>query len=167
MSEDPRALRSRALLQFAVRDLLATEELAALTVSAVCRRAGLHRTTFYQHYHDLSACITDAVVDPVARDLAQAIKAGPVPWRAGVVDTTDLAAWVESVRSHFEGREESLEKIVAGGDASILRDLAVATASYLDGAAEDQPSIKMRLRATVAVTVLADEILVVKEASNG
>ena len=39
MTEDPRALRSRALLHFAVRDLLLSEGLARLSVASLCRRA--------------------------------------------------------------------------------------------------------------------------------
>lgn len=58
---DPRGQRSRAALHAAVLRLLQTRPLADVTVSALCREAGLHRTTFYKHYASLEAAAASAL----------------------------------------------------------------------------------------------------------
>ena len=153
MTEDPRAARSRALLHFAVRDILATDGTSELTVSALCRRAGLHRTTFYQHYEDMTACVADAVVEPVAEELAQAIEENPVPWSAGEVDVEELSTWSRKVREQLSHHTDILLAIIRrGNDVGILYELVLATARRLSHGEEIQA--RMHLRAVVALTAL-------------
>lgn len=153
MTEDPRAVRSRALLHFAVRDILVSEGTAGLTVSALCRRAGLHRTTFYQHYEDMTACVSDAVVEPVADELAQAIEENPVPWAEGEVDAEELSTWGGKVRTRLAHHTDLLIAILArGNDVEILHELVLATARRLSHGEAIQT--RMRLRSVVALTIL-------------
>lgn len=49
MAEDPRTTRTRLALRDALRTLLATHTLDDVSVSLLCRMAGVHRTTFYGH----------------------------------------------------------------------------------------------------------------------
>ncbi|WP_439591127.1 TetR/AcrR family transcriptional regulator [Microbacterium sp.] len=49
MAEDPRTTRTRQALRDALRTLLATHSLDDVSVSLLCREAGVHRTTFYAH----------------------------------------------------------------------------------------------------------------------
>lgn len=64
--DDPRAQRTRASLRAAVLDLAAERDLSAITVSAVAKRAGLNRATFYLHYPDVDALAADAMEEAVA-----------------------------------------------------------------------------------------------------
>ncbi|WP_353807721.1 TetR/AcrR family transcriptional regulator [Agromyces sp. SYSU T00194] len=50
---DPRAERTRAALADALRRLLATTAIDEISVSALCREAGVHRTTFYGHFESV------------------------------------------------------------------------------------------------------------------
>ncbi|MFD8985412.1 TetR/AcrR family transcriptional regulator [Streptomyces sp. NPDC059564] len=79
---DPRTARTKARL----REALLTEcgagrELAEVSVSAVVRRAGVGRATFYLHYEDLPALAVDACADVVhaAVDALHAWQDGPAP----------------------------------------------------------------------------------------
>jgi AcrR family transcriptional regulator len=50
---DPRARRSRAALEAALRELIAERDLAQISISDVTKRADVNRSTFYDHYTDL------------------------------------------------------------------------------------------------------------------
>lgn len=64
---EPRALRTRALVFDAVRASLDERSLDALTVAELCRRAGVHRVTFYRHWPDVRAAAVDAFTDEIDR----------------------------------------------------------------------------------------------------
>ncbi len=56
---DPRAVRSREMFKSAVFKLLNDNpSLSSLTVQKVAAEAGLNRTTFYLHYHDIEDLLT-------------------------------------------------------------------------------------------------------------
>lgn len=65
MSEDPRQTRTRAALGDALMRLLASSPLDAISVAAICREAGVHRTTFYGH----AGGVEEFAVDVLSRDL--------------------------------------------------------------------------------------------------
>ena len=83
---DPRTRRSRSALEAALLELIDERELAQISISDVTKRAGVNRSTFYEHYTGLddlaaSACTVhfDELVKSAplstsdsARDVAQA-----------------------------------------------------------------------------------------------
>ena len=52
-STDVRATRSSQALGKALYGMLRDRSLASISVAELCHEAGVHRTTFYSHYHDL------------------------------------------------------------------------------------------------------------------
>jgi AcrR family transcriptional regulator len=58
---DPRVARTRASLQSALLELAQEEGLDAVTVGAITDRAGVNRSTFYQHYDDKDTLLADAL----------------------------------------------------------------------------------------------------------
>lgn len=63
---DPRARRSKDALEAALLDLVAGNDLAQISVSDITKRAGLSRSTFYEHYadvHSLAASACTVVFD--------------------------------------------------------------------------------------------------------
>lgn len=77
---DPRAARTRAALRQALLDECAERPLEQVGVTALVRRAGIGRATFYLHYADLPALAVDACAT-VVREAVDALHA----WR-GVPD---------------------------------------------------------------------------------
>ncbi len=80
-AEDPRTARTKARLREGLLTECADRPLAEVSVSAVVRRAGVGRATFYLHYEDLTALAVDACADVVhaAVDALHAWQAGPSP----------------------------------------------------------------------------------------
>ncbi|MEU8777169.1 TetR/AcrR family transcriptional regulator [Streptomyces sp. NPDC048606] len=76
---DPRTARTRQRLRESLLAECATAALAEVSVSAVVRRAGVGRATFYLHYEDLTALAVDACADVVraAVDALHAWQTGP------------------------------------------------------------------------------------------
>ncbi|MFE4831277.1 TetR/AcrR family transcriptional regulator [Streptomyces sp. NPDC056672] len=63
---DVRVRRSRTALETALRELVAERDLAQLSVSDITRRAGVTRSTFYEHYsdvHELAAAACTSMFD--------------------------------------------------------------------------------------------------------
>ncbi|TPW74063.1 TetR/AcrR family transcriptional regulator [Schumannella soli] len=62
---EPRALRTRVAVLDVVREALGEMPLGELTVAEICRRAGIHRVTFYGHWKDVDAAAADALTDVI------------------------------------------------------------------------------------------------------
>lgn len=62
---DPRTLRTMGRLRESLLAECADRPLSEVSVSAVVRRAGVGRATFYLHYEDLTALAVDACADVV------------------------------------------------------------------------------------------------------
>jgi AcrR family transcriptional regulator len=62
-NRDPRTRRTVARLRDALRTLLQSGSLDEVTVSALCRQAGVHRTTFYGHYASVGEVVADVFTD--------------------------------------------------------------------------------------------------------
>ncbi|MFJ9943114.1 TetR/AcrR family transcriptional regulator [Streptomyces erythrochromogenes] len=79
--EDPRTARTKGRLRESLLAECAGRTLAEVSVSAVVRRAGVGRATFYLHYEDLTALAVDACADVVhaAVDALHAWQTGPSP----------------------------------------------------------------------------------------
>ncbi|MGA1838077.1 TetR/AcrR family transcriptional regulator [Herbiconiux sp. 11R-BC] len=57
---EPRAARTHEALTTALFELLREHDLTEISISELCRTAGVHRTTFYGHYADIFAFAGDA-----------------------------------------------------------------------------------------------------------
>ena len=60
---DPRARRSKDALEAALLDLVADRDLAQISVSDITKRAGVSRSTFYEHYADVHSLAASACTD--------------------------------------------------------------------------------------------------------
>jgi AcrR family transcriptional regulator len=71
---DPRTRRSRSALESALRELIAERELGQISVSDLTKRAGVDRSTFYEHYSDvgdLAAAACTGVFDELIEAIRQ------------------------------------------------------------------------------------------------
>jgi AcrR family transcriptional regulator len=57
---EPRAARTHEALTAALFNLLREHDLTEISISELCRTAGVHRTTFYGHFADIYAFAADA-----------------------------------------------------------------------------------------------------------
>jgi AcrR family transcriptional regulator len=66
LTDEPRVARTREALEAGLWELLRDHDLAEISVAALCRKACVHRTTFYGHYRnifDFAAVVYADVVD--------------------------------------------------------------------------------------------------------
>ncbi|HWH26800.1 MAG TPA: TetR/AcrR family transcriptional regulator [Pseudolysinimonas sp.] len=75
---DPRIARTRRSLQEALLDLAREQPLDDITVADVAERAGVNRSSFYQHYADKETLLADAL-DAVAEAAGAHLPSLP-PW---------------------------------------------------------------------------------------
>ena len=64
---DPRTRRSRSALETALRELIAERDLSQISVSDITKRAGVNRSTFYEHYTDVHDLAAAACTDGLRR----------------------------------------------------------------------------------------------------
>ncbi|RXZ40578.1 TetR/AcrR family transcriptional regulator, partial [Agromyces binzhouensis] len=74
--DDPRHRRTRAALAAALLRLLEREPLDAISVAALCREAGVHRTTFYAHAPNVHAFALHVFTQDLDRLSAVAVEPG-------------------------------------------------------------------------------------------
>lgn len=102
MLEDPRQTRTRVALTEAFLELLEDENLATISVAALCAAAGVHRTTFYGH----AGSIEEFAVDVMTRELDEVSTVNVRDDEGGVLTTYDqtMVNVLESVakeRRHY------------------------------------------------------------------
>ncbi|MFF2633450.1 TetR/AcrR family transcriptional regulator [Microbacterium sp. NPDC058021] len=73
---DPRAARTRASLQDALLALARERSLDELTVGDIVQRAGVNRSSFYQHYGDKETLLADALEEALG-EVAAPLRAAP------------------------------------------------------------------------------------------
>ena len=137
-TKDPRARRSRRALEQALLELVASTDLAQISVSDITKHARVSRSTFYEHYvdvHDLAAAACTDLFDELVQGLPLADP-----------DLADTAAPVHNplapVFTHFAAHA-ALYRSLLGPDGSarvvnhLLHRLRGATRANLRFAAQE------------------------------
>ena len=100
---EPRALRSRTLILAAVREAVVDTPVDQLTVTGICRRAGVHRVTFYGHWPDVQAAASEAfaeVIDRLAAVDESDVADAATPVDLAVYYERALVAQLTEIRDH-------------------------------------------------------------------
>ena len=83
--QDPRAKRTRLLLQQALGEMLTGQSFASVTIADIARRAGVNRATFYAHFQDKDDLLEWTLREKCRRVLAAALPPSQMPtpdaWR--------------------------------------------------------------------------------------
>jgi len=112
---DPRTRRTVAALRAALRESLADRPLDAISVSELCRVAGVRRTTFYTHHDSVGELLSAMLVEEIDAPL-------------GVPDTTGMS--IAEVGAEFH--ETLVEAIrVVARDRPIFRAAFESSTSSL------------------------------------
>jgi len=92
---DPRIARTRRTLQEALLDLARERELDTISVADIAERAGVNRSTFYQHYSDKETLLADAL-DAVAAEAGASLPVMTVPTETAPRALVEYLRHVES-----------------------------------------------------------------------
>ncbi len=110
-SRDPRSQRTVAALQQALTTLARTTSPVNIDVTALCRAAGVHRTTFYKHFDTISGLALSLLTDLFDR-------AAP-PFAPADLS---YASWLKVVLAQVaENRQTYRYLLTAGGDPALMR----------------------------------------------
>ncbi|MET8544389.1 TetR/AcrR family transcriptional regulator [Kitasatospora sp. NPDC004799] len=155
MPTDPRTERTRAKLRQALLEECAHRPLAEVSVTAVARRAGVGRATFYLHYATLEALAVDACAD-VVREAVDALHA----WR-GTADPAapppDLLAFFDRLAAEAGLYRELLSPGGGGPLGQVLhRDLRARSRAERTLVGAPAPDLFASAVAATFVGVLAD-----------
>ncbi|WP_127131749.1 TetR/AcrR family transcriptional regulator [Georgenia sp. SYP-B2076] len=124
---DPRTRRTLAALRRALTELVSHTPLSQITVAELCRTAGVHRTTFYQHF-DTVAEVAGTVVGQVLRGITAQRPAGEAD---GLVA---YRLWLTALLEHMQDNRQIYAGLLGPeGDPGLVRavcDAFVARAEH-------------------------------------
>ena len=129
-ARDPRSLRTVSALQEALRDLVRDRPLDAITVSELCRAAGVRRTTYYTHFDGIPDQLTAMLIGPVAEAMSIDGPSADVPSTALAFRASVLAA----LRRIAADRTVFRAAFGSATSASFRRALAAALAERVAAA---------------------------------
>ena len=111
---DPRTRRTLAALRQALVELLETTPLSQITVSELCRTAGVHRTTFYKHFDTVGEVASDVVAE-----VHQRIVAPSGEEERGLVG---YRLWLTAFLEHLQANAEAYAGVLGpAGDTALVR----------------------------------------------
>lgn len=149
-TRDARVVRTRAALREALIALLARHPFMEITAAMVVAEAGAGYATFFRHYADTAALLTDAA-DHMIAELVAIV--GPA-LRAGMPD-----AAMAALAAYVDARRDACRAMLSGaGDAVraviVNRAIALAAAAPIDLAGGLPQTLTIRFQTAAAVEVL-------------
>lgn len=190
MKSDLRVVKTRRIIREALLELMSERELAKISISELCVRAGINRKTFYRHYREVGDVVTELEND-ILSEFAEVFRShNSSIFDLGAV-IRDISAAVDSRREYFlrllkhnpdlfsKGKikaalckmaEVSLkstgltedEKTVAAASEFAVSGVLALYASWFDGGCKDD----LRLRTEVAVKIVTQGMSAVKTVDN-
>ncbi|NRQ49978.1 TetR/AcrR family transcriptional regulator [Aeromicrobium stalagmiti] len=121
MTTDPRTRRTVAALREALRGLLVDRDLDSITVSEVCRVAGVRRTSFYTHHQGVGELLTAMLVEEMDQPLA-------------LPDTSQMS--IPQLAEHFQETLVDAFRVITRDRAQFRAAFASSTSSHLRDALE-------------------------------
>ncbi len=123
-SENRRVRMTRAMVRGALLELLDEKPLGDISVTELCARADINRTTFYKHY---------GTPDDVLRDIAVELAEGAAAAAATLVDgrPLPLGGQVAAICRHLRDHPREARAVLKhfGGDSEPVRNLMGARLS--------------------------------------
>lgn len=112
---DPRARHTLEALQSALGEHMRTQQIGEISVSEICRTAGVHRTTFYKHFESVADLAALAVTDLLHRVSASGTQHG----------ARTYATWFTALVEHIGAGGETYRSIVGPkGDPALQRAMS-------------------------------------------
>ncbi len=109
---DMRVRRTDKFLWDALMALMTERDFESITVTDICTRAMVHRTTFYKHYEDKHGLLVQGIQDELKALFAAVDEAVNTPvQRAG---ETDTRAWLIAVFAHVLKQQEFYRLMLTG-----------------------------------------------------
>ncbi len=137
---DLRVIKTRRVIRDALFGLMSERELAKISISELCRKAGINRKTFYRHYREVGDVVTELEND-ILGEFAEVFKSH----NSSIFDLgaaiKEISASIDSRREYFLPLLKHNPDLFSNGriKAALCRMVAVSLKS--SGAAEDENTI--------------------------
>jgi AcrR family transcriptional regulator len=161
--QDPRIIRTRHLLQFALLELMREKPFQSISVSDITKRATLNRSTFYLHYLDKFDLLAQT-----ARDTFSATINGTLPgtenFRLENIRhlTSATYEYLDTFLNECSPANKPYEPLIEAELQRVLYDYIFGWLSGLDEGSPDRPPIE-----TMAVVVSASVLAMSLKSSRG
>jgi AcrR family transcriptional regulator len=112
---DHRIRYTKEILRRSLLELMKTDPIGSLTITALCRLAGINRGTFYKHYADpfaLLAEIQNELFDDIRKSVADKSTLGAVSALEGVLNVISENAEIFSVVVGENGDKDFMKKLM-------------------------------------------------------
>ena len=135
---DPRVVRTRASLQAALLELAREGGLESVTIGEIADRAGVNRSTYYQHYADKETLLADAL---------DALVGGVVVAASGETDERGIPVELPAYLAHVQDHADLYREILGDhGSAVVMARLrsrleAIVIASLGETPGEPYPGV--------------------------
>lgn len=143
--EDPRVVRTRAMIEEAFGELLEKKGFRSLTVRAITERAGINRTTFYAHFPDKYGLLDHFIREEFRREIEKrtldACQYSHENLRALILALCDF---VGAAHDHCANADAQFESLV---EAQVKRELQFLLEHWLEGS---DSNVDARTAATAA-----------------
>ena len=151
LTPDPRALRSRAALLNAARQLVDARDIGSIAITDVCALAGVSRPTFYQHFGDIATLVQAAAIERLEQvfDATAAVETLAEP---AVMLETGVRRLMQGLAEHAPFYRRVLEETsVLAVQALVIDFVAARLLAFVErSGAADPEEIKSRVRLLAA-----------------
>ncbi|CAN5852556.1 TetR/AcrR family transcriptional regulator [soil metagenome] len=113
---DLRVRRTYKFLWEALMMLMTEHNFESITVTDICTRAMVHRTTFYKHYEDKNGLLMQGIQNELNALFAVVDAALNAP--GGRAEEADTRAWLIAVFAHVQKQKEFYRLMLTGDGAS-------------------------------------------------
>lgn len=150
---DPRIARTRRSLQEALLDLAREQAPDDIAVADIAERAGVNRSSFYQHYADKETLLADAL-DAAAEDAGAGL---PATIEVGAAPPVALLTYLE----HLDANAALYRQVLGahGSPVAVARLRARLEGIVLDGMARSDVPIESPIPADVVAASIAGSVL--------
>ncbi len=115
-----RGQQSRARFKEAFLDLIQTEEPGDITVTELCRRTGLNRSTFYAHFGYMDRLIREVLWESIGRITEGYGTQWDLPLENGGVDRSSIAVYLQRLLN-----DPTVRRFCTCTDSASYRDLII------------------------------------------
>ena len=133
IDSDPRATRTHSALNEAFLALLREMDLTEITISMLCARAGVHRTTFYGHHGN----VFELARQTVGTELDQLLSSAP---------SVEFDAVIRQAMIRIQERRETYRALFDSRvDVGFRADLYQRLLTYAQAAIQSAPAVQNAL----------------------
>ena len=140
--EDLRVIKTRRIIKNALIDLMAEEEISAITITAVSRKAMINRKTFYRHYRTVGEVVQELENDILAQ-FSDVLRSSNTSCLDVVGVIADMSALIAQNKEYFTKMLKLNRDIFSSGRIKAMLRRAVSVSLRSVGEVKDEETLSV------------------------